>query len=464
MGSKEDCQNDPSDTIVGMEPITIEDDEIIEIEEKTNVHTVTSFDSFNFFPVSPKSINQTGLTQTFIEELILKHIFKAGSLRGMDIATRLCLPSLLIERILRILKRQQLVEIKGSGSSGIGHSHMIYKMTKAGHKYCEYAMERDEYVGPAPVPFHVYQQAVNAQTIRGNVLQKKDIVPYFSDLVITEDIFNAIGPAINSGKAMFLYGPPGNGKTAICQRITNCFGENVFVPYSIIADDFVIKVFDEHVHKKVPFDSGNNYDERWTYCKRPMVMVGGELTLEDLDLSFSSNLRFYQAPFQLKANNGMLLIDDFGRQKVSPKDLLNRWIIPLESSFDILSMHTGKKLQVPFDVFVVFSTNLDPATLVDQAFLRRVPYKLQVKQPSETLYNIIFQAECNTKGVPFEPDMVKYLIEKHYKAKGVSFNACEPRDLLNQIIDLCRYRGIQPCMTKEIIDKVVTNYFVKLTK
>ena len=269
---------------------------------------------------------------------------------------------------------------------------------------------------------------------------------------------------MNSGKALFFYGPPGNGKTAICQRMTDCFGGDVFVPHAIIVDDFVIKVLDETIHRPQPLRPGDPpLDGRWVRCHRPMVIVGGELTMEDLNLRYSSEVRYYEAPVQLKANNGMLLIDDFGRQTMSPKELLNRWIVPLESEFDFLAMHTGKKLQVPFDVFVVFSTNLDPKDLVDAAFLRRVRYKLEVSRPDEGLFTAIFEAECKKRGIPYEPGAVKYLVGQQYKPRNLPFNACEPRDLLAQVTDLCAYRGQPPMLTPDVLDRVCANYFVRFS-
>jgi len=417
-----------------------------------------------FLPEPPRSLQATGLNATFVEELCLKHLFQAGELRGSEIAARTCLPAVIVEEVMERLRRNRLIDIKGSGGAGLGRSQMIFTLTEAGHKVCDLAMGRDKYVGPAPVPFKYWAQAVAAQTIRGNQLRKQELAPHFKDLVVRDSVFDAIGPAMNSGKALFFYGPPGNGKTATCQRMTHCFGGDVFVPYALVVDDFVIKMFDDTLHKPVPrTEGGPPLDERWVRCHRPMVVVGGELVLDDLDLRYSPDVKFYEAPFQLKATNGMLLIDDFGRQKVGPKDLLNRWIVPLESEFDFLTMHTGKKLQVPFDVFVVFSTNLDPAALVDAAFLRRVRYKLEVSRPDAAQFTDIFRTECEKKGVPFNPALVEYLVRKHYTAAGRPFNACEPRDLLGQVLDLCAYRGMAPVMTEEILDRPVANYFVKFS-
>jgi predicted ATPase with chaperone activity len=467
--------NNVSSTLIGMEPIDFDEKPAPEeqntvVPAKKHAPSLAPLrrprapDEPAFLPEPPRTLAATGLSSSYLEELCLKHLFQAGDLRGSEIAARVCLPSVIVEEVMERLRRNMLVDIKGSAGAGLGRSQMVFTMTQAGHNVVQVSMERDRYVGPAPIPFRYYTQAVAAQTIRGNRLRREDLAPHFADMVLRDEVFDAIGPAMNSGKALFFYGPPGNGKTAMCQRMTNCFGGDVFIPHAIIVDDFVIKVFDETIHKPVKEQPGSRpLDQRWVRCKRPMVICGGELVLESLDLAYSKDVRFYEAPFQLKANNGMLLIDDFGRQKVSPKDLLNRWIVPLESEIDFLTMHTGKKLQVPFDVFVVFSTNLDPSSLVDQAFLRRVRYKLEVSRPDATQFRSILQSECGKRNVPWDPAMADYLIRKHYTACQRPFNACEPRDLLAQVIDLCSYRDVQPVMTEEILDRVTANYFVRFS-
>jgi hypothetical protein len=270
---------------------------------------------------------------------------------------------------------------------------------------------------------------------------------------------------MNSGRAIFFYGPPGNGKTAICQGMVNCFEGDIFVPHAVLIDDFVVKIYDVNLHKPVADEPGApSYDRRWVRCRRPLVVVGGELTLEMLDLVYTPEVKYYEAPFQMKASNGMLLIDDFGRQKVSPKDLLNRWIVPLESDVDNLTLHTGKKVQVPFDVFTAFSTNLDPSALVDDAFLRRVRYKLEVLRPDEDQFFEIFEAMCRKRNVPYDPEMVEYLIEKHYRPHNRPFAACQPRDLLDQVIDMARYLGITPQLNPVLLDRAVRSYFVRFDK
>ena len=462
---KDDKSNaeDLTSTLVGMEPVDVDDfPEEGTQPEMAPVLRPRAPDEPGFLPEPPKDLRATGLKDSFLEELCLKHLFQAGDLRGAEIIRRICLPAGIVEAVMEHLRKNHLVDIKGSSGAGLGRSQMIFQMTEAGHKVCRHAMERDRYLGPAPVPFAYYTQAVAAQSIRGYQLRRGDIEPHFGDLVIRDEVYDAIGPAMNSGKALFFHGPPGNGKTAICERMTNCFGGDVFIPHAVLVDDYVVKIFDETIHKLAE-ESGEPQplDERWARCRRPMVMVGGELTLEDLDLQYSSQVKYYEAPIQLKANCGMLLIDDFGRQKVAPKDLLNRWIVPLESEYDFLTMHTGKKLKVPFDVFVVFSTNLDPSALVDDAFLRRVRYKLEVSRPDASLFTDIFQGECARRGVPCDTKLLDYLVEKHYRPSDRPFNACEPREILAQVQDLCAYRGQEPRMTKEILDRVAANYFVR---
>lgn len=416
-----------------------------------------------FSPKPPRSVEATGLTQSFLETLCLKHLFHAGELRGGEISRRTCLPPVVIEEVMERLRAGQLVDIKGTRGVGIARTQTIFSLTEAGKGQAELALERDRYVGPAPVSYSEYCSAVAAQTIRGNSLTRSELEPHLDDLVLSKDVYDAVGPALNSGRSLFVYGPPGNGKTALCQRLTRCLGGTVYVPYAVLVDDLLIKVFDEAVHISDSVEDDDElWDERWVRCERPMVTVGGDLTLEDLELRFSPELRYYEAPFQLKANGGVLLIDDFGRQQVRPSALLNRWIVPLENEVDYLAAHTGKKVRVPFDVFVIFSTNLDPAGLVDDAFLRRVRYKIEVGRPSAQQYREIFDQECAKRKIRVQQQAIDHLVRQHYQSAKRPFNACEPRDLLDQVSDVCTYRRIEPMVSMEIIDQVVANYFVKL--
>ncbi|WP_426752375.1 ATPase [Myxococcus sp. Y35] len=421
--------------------------------------------SDRFWPAQPRTLGETGLTTTFVEELVLKALFFAGEMRGMDIAARLQLPTALVDDVIEGLRRQKYIDIRGGGGSGVGKSTMIYQLTTFVTDVLRQVLDRNRYNGPAPVPFQEWVTAVKKQTVRGNRITRARMQDKFGDLIIKDYIFDGIGPAMNSGRAIFFYGPPGNGKTAICQGMVNCFEGDIFIPHAILIDDFVVRIFDANLHKVVEDDAGTaSYDRRWVRCRRPLVVVGGELTLEMLDLVYSPEVKYYEAPFQMKASNGMLLIDDFGRQKVSPKDLLNRWIVPLESDIDMLTLHTGKKLQVPFDVFAAFSTNLDPSDLVDDAFLRRVRYKLEVQRPDEDQFHDIFQVMCRKRGVPYDASAVDYLIDTHYRPVNRPFAACQPRDLLDQVIDMAHYQGQEPRLTPELLDSAVRGYFVRFDK
>lgn len=418
-----------------------------------------------FFPPQPRTLAETGLSQTMGEELVLKALFFAGELRGADISQRIKLPQLIVDDLIESLRKQKFIDLKGGAGLGVGKSTMIYTLTTFATDVLRQILDRNRYNGPAPVRMEDYFEAVAAQTVRGMRITKAKLQANFGDLVVKDHVFDSLGPAMNSGRSMFFYGPPGNGKTALCQSLVRCYEGDIWVPHALLVDDFIIRVFDHTLHEAVPEDpNAPAQDQRWVRVKRPLVVVGGELTLQTLDLIYSPDVRFYEAPFQLKAMNGMLLIDDFGRQKVEPKDLLNRWIVPLENDVDYLTLHTGKKLQVPFDVFVAFSTNLDPADLVDDAFLRRVRYKLAVAPPDEPQYQAIWEAVCRKLNVAYDADAIAWLIEAHYKPHNRQFAACQPRDLLGQVIDIAHYRGESPQLSGDLLDAAAKNYFVRFSK
>jgi hypothetical protein len=389
--------------------------------------------------------------------LVLKALFFSGELRGGELSSRLKLPQHLCDEVVEGLRKQKFIDLKGGGSMGVGKTNMVFTLTSYATDVLKQIFERNRYNGPAPVRMEDWVEAVRAQTVRGQRFTRGRMEASFSDLII-----NGLGPAMNSGRAVFFYGKPGNGKTAICQSLIRCYDGDIFVPHALLVDDFIIRVFDANLHEEQPNEAGSpSHDQRWVRVKRPLVVVGGELTLETLDLIYSPDVKFYEAPFQLKAMNGILLIDDFGRQKVAPKDLLNRWIVPLESDVDFLTLHTGKKLMVPFDVFTAFSTNLDPKDLVDDAFLRRVRYKLEVQAPDHDMFHRLFAAMCAKRNVPYDPDMVQYLVEKHYLPTNRPYAACQPRDLLEQVIDFSHYMGVPPRMTTQTLDAAAKSYFVK---
>lgn len=428
-------------------------------------------------PAEPKSVQDTGLNIGFLSELILKHIYFAGMLSGQQLEEAAKLPFLnVIDKVLIFLKEEEHVDIISS-HGGFSERAFQYIITPKGREKAHEALDRSQYAGPAPVPLQAYLDAVKLQTVGDMVIDKATIRRAFEGLVISDKLLDQVGPAANSARSLFLYGPPGNGKTTIAEGISRILKGHVLVPYAIEVDGQVIKVFDPLNHKPVideqePNEALNHgfseeplpqrEDTRWIICKRPVVVVGGELILGQLELIFDPIAKVYEAPFQMKANGGLFLIDDFGRQQCRPQDLLNRWIVPLEMKYDFLALQTGKKLQVPFDVLIVFSTNLDPKNLVDDAFLRRIRHKIEVPNPSPTEFREIFRIVCKVKGIPYSDDGLRYLLQEHYIKSRRDLRCCHPRDLCDQILDEAKYRGMSPEMTNELLDRACDAYFVRL--
>jgi predicted ATPase with chaperone activity len=427
-------------------------------------------------PGEPKSIAETGLSIGFLSELVLKHIYFGGTISGQQLEEEVKLPFLnVIDKVLTFLKEEEYVDIIGA-HGGFSERAFQYIITPKGRAKAHEALDRSQYAGPAPVPLQAYLDAVKQQTIGEMVIDKATIRRAFEGLVISDKLLDQIGPAANSARSLFLYGPPGNGKTSIADGIARILKGHILVPYAIEVDGQVIKVFDPLNHQPVPKkqdddDSLHGFtdetmplreDTRWIICKRPVVVVGGELILDQLELIFDPVAKVYEAPFQMKANGGLFLIDDFGRQQCRPQDLLNRWIVPLEQKIDFLALQTGKKIRVPFDVLIVFSTNLDPKSLVDDAFLRRIRHKIEVPNPSPTEYREIFRIVCRGKNVPYSDDGLRYLLQEHYIKAHRELRCCHPRDLCDQILDEAKYRGIPPQMSQDLIDRACDAYFVKL--
>ncbi|MEJ2351934.1 MAG: AAA family ATPase [Anaerolineales bacterium] len=349
-----------------------------------------------------------------------------------------------------------------------------YANTGAGKARAREALERSQYAGPAPVPIQNYNNAIRKQNRSRTIFSHRMLRQTLAHLVLSQKIFNFIGPAVNSGTSIFLYGPPGNGKTSIARAIGDTtLRESMFIPYAVYIDGQVVKIYDSVNHKLAPdadataLGTGSlravaRRDPRWMHIRRPFIVTGGELTLEGLDLVFDDVNKFYEAPFQVKANGGILLIDDFGRQLVRPRDLLNRWIVPLENRIDYLTLHTGRKVEVPFDVLVVFSTNLPPKDLVDEAFLRRLRHKIEVTDPNFDDYREIFRRVAETKGVTYSNQGLAYLLQEWYIKRGRKLRASHPRDLCDQIIDIAHYIGTEPAMSRALIDRAAESYFVEL--
>lgn len=414
-------------------------------------------------------IDDTGLTEGFIQDLALKVMYLRGQLTGRDIATIVHLPfQSVVGPIMEFLKREQMCEVKGSG--GLGAASYQYTITSKGAARAREQLERTTYAGPAPVPWDIYVMAIKAQGGKRVSVNPQIMSQSLSHLVLEKDVFSKIGPAVNSGRSIFLYGPPGNGKTTIAESIGAMILKNdIYIPYSVEVDGQVVKLYDEISHEAVPeaVSAGNGLsshrrDARWIRVKRPVIMVGGELTLDGLELVYDPINKYYEAPFQMKANGGMFLIDDFGRQQIRPRDLLNRWIVPMEKNIDFLALHTGRKVEVPFEVLIVFSTNLPPRDLVDEAFLRRIRHKIEVTSPSFDSYREIFARVAKSRNVPYEEQGVRYLLQEYYVKKNRKLRASHPRDILDQLLDIAGYMGVEPRLTKELIDQAAESYFVEL--
>ena len=423
------------------------------------------------FVRAPKSVQDTGLAESVLVDLALKIIQQSGYARGIDLADTMCLPFAdVVQAIIDRLKDEKFVEQRGG--SDFGGPTMEFSLTERGRAKVQESMSRNTYIGPAPIPFDRYKLSVQSQGIRDVVVTQEQMKEAMKDLVINPKIFSLLGPAANSGHSMFLFGKPGNGKTSVAERLAKCLGGEIWVPHAVEFAGSIIKVYDPIVHTKVeskidPNDvaakvRAGSTDQRWVRTRRPFVMVGGELTLENLDLIYHEYSKFYEAPFQMKANCGIFLIDDFGRQQCRPQDLLNRWIVPLESRVDFLTLHTGQKINVPFNELIIFSTNLEPKDLVDEAFLRRIKFKIGFDSPTYDEMVRIFQAMCALKQIEFSEEAVKYIWKRQYEEKKYEPRSVHPRDVLGQIESIAKYYSVKPKLAKELIDRACDSYFVRL--
>ncbi len=426
-----------------------------------------------FIPPPIVSVEETGLTQLWLQDLALKILYFRGYQTAFSLSEAMALPFAgLVDGILDALKREKFVEVKTQ--TGIGAGSYQYAITGAGIARAREALERSQYAGPAPVPLAEYNESVRRQSRARPAVLPKMLKSALHDLVLSDITFSRLGPAVNSGTSIFLYGPPGNGKTSIATAIGNMvLQEEMYIPYAIEIAGQVVKMYDSVNHVLSPNEhntpqgtasmkGGTKRDPRWVKIQRPFVMVGGELTLEGLDLVFDDVNKFYEAPFQVKANGGVLLIDDFGRQLVRPRDLLNRWIVPLENRIDYLSLHTGRKVEVPFDVMIVFSTNLPPRDLVDEAFLRRLRHKILIEDPSPDSYREIFRRVAESRGITYADRGLAYLLQEWYIKRNRKLRASHPRDICDQILDIARYMNVSPEMNKDMIDRAAGAYFVEI--
>ncbi|MGB9673136.1 MAG: AAA family ATPase [Anaerolineales bacterium] len=439
------------------------------------IETVNVAQKSAFQPHPITSIEETGIPSLWLQDLALKILYFQGYMSGFKMAEEIALPFAgIVDQILESLKREKFVEIKSSQQLGLGEGSYVYGITNAGILRAREAMERSLYAGPAPVPIQTYNMAILRQSRNKSFFNSAILHKALSNLVLSERTYERIGPAINSGTSMFLYGPPGNGKTSIARGIGNMIlQDTMYIPYAIYIDGQVVKLFDSVNHQLAHEDDTTTLgtgtlkatgkrDLRWVKIRRPFIITGGELTMEGLDLVYDDINKYYEAPFQVKANGGIFLIDDFGRQQIRPRDLLNRWIVPLENRIDYLTLQTGRKVEVPFDVMIVFSTNLPPKDLVDEAFLRRLRHKIEIGDPSFNDYREIFKRTAAIKGVAYSDDGLKYLLQEWYIKRGRKLRASHPRDLCDQILDISRYLGLEPVMSKELLDRAAEAYFVDI--
>lgn len=417
----------------------------------------------SFRPAEPTSLADTGLSDSLIDSLVCKYLQAAGTASGRSIAEHLGLPLGLVEPELHKLRNRQFATHTGSAPL----NDYYYALTDQGRNRAQAYLDACGYIGPAPVPLADYVLSVEAQTIRAEAPKRGQLEEAFHDITVDETVFDELGPAINSGAGMFLYGAPGNGKTTLAERITRCFGQDIWLPRTLIEDGQLIKLYDPAYHKAVEESPGsffkqNDYDRRWIKIRRPTVVAGGELTMDALEIRHDPRANVSEAPLQLKSNCGSLLIDDFGRQRMPPGDLLNRWIVPLEKRYDFLMLASGKKIQVPFEQLILFSTNLDPESLVDEAFLRRIPYKINIVDPSDEEFHRLFEFYAPKLGFGYSAEAVDYLIETHYRRAGRGLRRCHPRDLLSQIRSYCVYHELSLEMLPSYFDRVVQSYFTRV--
>jgi len=411
----------------------------------------------------PLSVEDLGVSKGLLMDLALKLLYFEGEIDGPDIADRMKVPLPVAVDLLDVLRKEKLCTVLGS-ERGVVPVYR-YGITEAGTARAREALARNEYLGPVPVSLDAYVEIVKRQSVgmACSVIRREDLEHALNELVVSPSVINQMGPALNSGQAMLLYGAPGNGKTYIAHNIVNLVLGSIFVPYTCEVEGQIIKVYDPEYHQLMDggVEGGDvDRDARWALCKRPVVMVGGELTLTSLGLVFDPISKCHEASLQMKANGGIFFIDDFGRQLLLPEELLNRWIVPLEGQVDYLALHTGKQIQIPFDSLVIFSTNLDPGIL-DEAFLRRIPHKVMIPNPTLYEYYLLFERVCGAKRVPFDKDGFSYLVDRYYRKANRPLRACHPRDLVEQIVNNARYNDKAPALTNDFIDQACASYFVQ---
>jgi hypothetical protein len=420
------------------------------------------------YPAAPRTLGETGLRRELVTELVMKTIYFVGECTGQEVARTIKISYSALEDLFAYLRREKFVEVKGI--EGQGKQTWRYQITEAGRHRTREFLERSQYVGPAPVTLEEYTRWVGRQSVLDVDHRPEFLRRGLGHLVVSDPQLDRLGPAVLSGRSLFLYGPAGNGKTVIAEGIAAAMGGSIFVPHAIEIDGHIIKVFDYSHHQPIELKRTEDedwrkadmpYDARWVLTKRPVVLTGGELTLPMLDLQFNPIAKYYEAPFQVKANGGVFIIDDFGRQLVKPHDLLNRWIVPLEKRVDYLTLHTGKKFPISFDSLIVFATNLNPWDLVDEAFLRRIRYKIPVENPTREQYEVLFRRMCEDRGIEYRESAVEFIYSEYYQGRGIAPRFCHPRDLVEHIHDAFRYYGGGASLYHKAVVEACETYFLQ---
>lgn len=409
-----------------------------------------------FFPLEARTLDEAGLDTGQVEALILRFLLGSKAETGRSIADAVKLPLQVVRDVLDQAKDKKLVNYRGTTVVG----DFVTELTADGQNKALESRKLTAYVGPAPVPWDHYVESLRYQALSSQSPGPEALAAAFHDLHLSEDLFDRLGPAVTSSRALFLYGEPGNGKTSLAERMTRCYAGCVWIPYTLEVGGHMVKLFDPALHREVAADPPKGRaDRRWVRIERPTVIAGGELTLDMLEIAHDPVANLCEAPLQLKANMGTLVVDDFGRGNTKPRDLLNRWIFPLEKRADFLQLPDGRKFSAPFDCLLVFSTNLEPRDLADEAFLRRIPYKIYVGDPLEDEFEALVNKLAAEMGVELQPRSVKYLIERHFKMNKRPMRFCHPRDLLLQVVHLCEYERRPRTAGPKEWDRVVANYF-----
>jgi predicted ATPase with chaperone activity len=411
-----------------------------------------------YLPVEPETLAETGLNDHEIEALVLKSLLKRGTITGRALSESLHLPRPILAPPLERLRAELMIAIKGSS----GLEDYVFQLTEAGFDRARREVQQCSYVGAAPVPVETYLEAVAAQSLQQSQLNVERLRQTFSELRLSSTLLSQLGQAINDGRGLFLYGPPGNGKTSLSELVVSAYGEYIWIPRAITIDGELVRLYDPRSHEAVnaPQLDAVRFDRRWILIRRPTIVVGGELTMEQLDLQFNPTTGISEAPVQLRANGGALVIDDFGRQRMPTSELLNRLIVPMEKSHDYLNLSSGRQVSVPFDMLLVFSTNLEPSDLVDEAFLRRIPYKIEVNGPTRDEFITLFQELAGKAKCSCDAMSVEWLLETHYQSRPLRF--CHPRDLLRQVRNFCEFHNQPMTANRETLDVAVRNYFAGL--